>query len=136
MDAKYTVLVFWDPNCGHCKKEIPKLARDYEKWKEEGRDIEVFSVSTEFENEDWLKFVKKNNLTFPNVSDNPEVNENAWKYIQSGKTTLNSLNFRDYWDIYSTPQFYLLDKDKIIIAKRLTSDQIIDFIEGYEKRFQ
>lgn len=136
LDAKYTVLVFWDPNCGHCKKEIPKLARDYEKWKEEGRDIEVFSVSTEFENEDWLKFVKKNNLTFPNVSDNPEVNENAWKYIQSGKTTLNSLNFRDYWDIYSTPQFYLLDKDKVIIAKRLTSDQIIDFIEGYEKRFQ
>ncbi len=131
--ADYTVLVFWDPNCGHCKKEIPALGDDYKQWKKDGRSIEVYSVSTEFDNKDWRSFVKKHDLTFINVSDNPEVNENAWKYIQEGKTTLNSLNFRDYWDIFSTPQFYLLDKNKKIIAKRLTSEQIIDFIESYEK---
>ena len=133
MEAKYTVLVFWDPNCGHCKKEIPQLGEDYLKWKEEGLDIEVYSVSTEFENKDWKKFVKKHNLQFTNVSDNPEINENAWDYISKGKTTLNSLNFRDFWDIFSTPQIYLLDTDKKIIAKRLTSEQITGFIESYEK---
>lgn len=134
VDASYTVLVFWDPNCGHCKKELPKLQKEYLKWQEAGKDIEVFGVSTEFENGDLVKFIKKNNLTFVNVSDNPEVNENAWKYITKGETTLNSLNFRDYWDIYSTPQFYLLDKNKKIIAKRLTADQIEGFVEEYEKR--
>lgn len=136
INSEYTVLVFWDPNCGHCKKEIPALARDFEQWKTDGRSIEVYSVSTEFENKDWKSFVKKHNLTFINVSDNPEVNENAWKYIKDGKTTLNSLNFRDYWDIFSTPQFYLLDANKKIIAKRLNGEQIIDFIDEYEQKMK
>ena len=25
LDAEYTVLYFWDPDCGHCKKTTPKL---------------------------------------------------------------------------------------------------------------
>jgi hypothetical protein len=24
---KYNLLLFWDPDCGHCKKEIPKLTK-------------------------------------------------------------------------------------------------------------
>ena len=134
VNAEFTVLVFWDPNCGHCKKELPKLQKEYLKWQEAGKDIEVFGVSTEFENGDLKKFIDKNHLTFINVSDNPEVNENAWKYISKGETTLNSLNFRDYWDIFSTPQFYVLDKNKKIIAKRLTADQVEGFVDEYKKR--
>lgn len=130
--SKYTVVVFWDPNCGHCKKEMPKLKTFYEANKNKG--VEVFSVSTDFENEDWVAYVKENKLPWINVSDNPEINKNAQKYILEGKTTLNSLNFRDYWDIFSTPQFYLLDENKMIIAKRLNAEQIEGFIEQYEKR--
>lgn len=131
VDADYTILFFWDPNCGHCKKELPKLKEFYKEWKNKG--VEVFAVSTDFENADWLKFIKEHDFKWINVSDNPEVNKNAYKYIAQKKTTLNSLNFRDYWDIFSTPQVYILDKDKKIIAKRIMSDQMGGFIENYEK---
>jgi len=29
VDADYTVLVFYEPHCGHCKKEVPKLMEHY-----------------------------------------------------------------------------------------------------------
>lgn len=29
VEAEYTVLYFWDPNCGHCKKTTPKLQTLY-----------------------------------------------------------------------------------------------------------
>ena len=61
-----------------------------------------------------------------NVSDNPEINKNAAKYIHL--TTLESLNFRDTYDIFSTPQVYLLDKDKKILAKKLSAEQLDDII--------
>ena len=134
LKAKYTVLIFWDPNCGHCKKEMPKLKEFYKENKSRG--IEVFSVSTEFENEDWVKFIKDNEYTWTDVSDNPKINKDAQKYISEGKTTLNSLNFREYWDIYSTPQLYLLDENKTIIAKKLNTEQLNDFIEKHEKKLE
>ena len=132
IEAKYTVLIFWAPDCGHCKKEMPKLKTFYDANKSKG--VEVFAVSTEFENEEWPEFIKEKGFEWTDVSDNPKINKDAQEYILSGKTTLNSLNFRDYWDIYSTPQLYLLDADKKIIAKKLNSEQLEDFIEKYEKR--
>jgi thiol-disulfide isomerase/thioredoxin len=132
--AKYTYLVFWDPNCGHCKKEMPKLKELYATWKDKG--LEVYAVSTEFDNKDWPKFIKDNGFEWIDVSDTPEINKNALKYIQEGKTTLNSLNFRDYWDLYSTPQFYILDENKVIIGKKIGAEQFPDFIESYESRHQ
>ena len=67
------------------------------------------------------------------VSDTPEINKNAYEYLQKGVTTLNSLNFRDVYDIYSTPVVFILDKDKKIIGKRLGVEQIEDFIKDVEK---
>lgn len=130
--AKYTIVFFWDPNCGHCKKEMPKLVSFYDVNKSKG--IEVFAVGTEFENEDWPEYVKEQGYKWINISDNPEINKNAQQHISKGETTLNSLNFRDYWDIYSTPQLYLLDENKVIIAKKLNAEQLDDFIEKYEER--
>ncbi len=132
IDAKYTVLMFWDPNCGHCKKEMPKLKEFYAEWKSKG--VEVYSVSTEFDNKDWPGYIKEQGYKWIDVSDNPTINKNAQKYILDGTTTLNSLNFRDYWDIYSTPQLYLLDENKVIIAKKLNAEQLANFIIKYEER--
>ena len=46
----------------------------------------------------------------------------------------NNTNFRNYYDIYSTPVIYLLDEQKRIIAKRLDTDKVRDFIENEEKK--
>jgi peroxiredoxin len=130
--AKYTILYFWDSHCGHCKKSTPKLHEYYKANKSLG--IEVYAVGTELKAEDWKKFIREHKLDWINVSDTPEINKNAYDYILSGKTTLNSLNFRDIYDIYSTPVMIVLDKDKKIIAKKLGVEQLEEFINDLEKK--
>jgi hypothetical protein len=38
------------------------------------------------------------------------------------------------YDVFKTPTFYLLDKDKKIIAKNLTVDQFHDFLQSQLKK--
>lgn len=108
--ADYTILIFWEPNCGHCKKEVPKLYEYYKTVRDSG--IEVFSVFTQHEFDEWKKFIREHNLDWINVWD---------KY--------NFTNFRNLYDIYSTPTIYILDKNKKIIAKRIGVEQIDKFID-------
>lgn len=111
--AKYTILAFWDPDCGHCKKEIPVLVEAYHNLKKKGIDVQGYSPAImEIENyKDWVEFIQKNNLDWINVCD-----------------AKRHSNFRFEWDIQSTPQIYILDKDKIIRARRIGADQVEDYI--------
>jgi len=120
VNHKYTALVFWADDCGHCKKEMPKIKELYDELKAKGVDIEVYAVGTALENDGWRKFIREHDLNWINVSDFPDANAHPEKYIFEQKVTdLQSLNFRKTYDIFSTPQIYLLDKDKVIIAKKL-----------------
>ena len=111
--AKYTIVAFWDPDCGHCKKELPVLADAYHSLKKKGVDVETYGAAImEIENyKDWVEFIKKNNLDWINVCDSKRHS-----------------NFRFEWDIQSTPQIYILDKDKVIKARRIGADQVEDYI--------
>ena len=51
-----------------------------------------------------------------------EDKQKATEYIAKGYTDLKSLNYTTTYDVFTTPQIYLLDKDKTIIAKKLDSD--------------
>ncbi len=112
--ANYTILVFWEPDCGHCQKEIPKLKElVWDKYADTG--IKIFAVFTQAETEDWHQFIEEHQLEeWINVYD---------PYNQS--------NFRNLYDIYSTPVIYILDKDKKIIAKRISAEQIPEFLDHY-----
>ncbi|MBM76842.1 MAG: hypothetical protein CL846_00015 [Crocinitomicaceae bacterium] len=133
---KYNLLVFWDPDCGHCKKEIPKLLRLYHDFKTMDVDLEIFAFGTNLENDDWRKFISDKNLDWINLSDFPEANENPRVYLYEKKVTdLKSLNFRKTYDIFSTPQVYLLDSEKKIIGKRLdalTLGKMVEHLENIE----
>jgi peroxiredoxin len=133
LKGDYTVLYFWDATCSHCKKSTPVLIELYNDFlKPNG--IEIFGVEGELEDAEWKKYTKEHNLPWVNVSDNPEINTHPERYIlQEKKTTLNSLNFRHIFDLYSYPVVYILDKDKKIIAKKLGVEQIKEFIEKYRK---
>lgn len=115
LEQPYTVLFFWDPGCGHCKKAIPKLQEFYDEY--QSKNIEVFAVCTEFETPEWIKFVREKELNWINVSDSPEYPS----------------NFRTVYDIFSTPQLYVLDKDKTIIAKKLGVEQLGEY---FDKRLE
>lgn len=137
---EYTVLYFWDPECGHCKKTTPKLQELYAK-KLKDRGVAVYAVGKaigkDFEN--WKKFIRENKLTFINVAVTDKLYEaakkEAEKYVpvypgEKGKpTTLESLNYQTTYDIFSTPVVYILDKDKKIIAKRVSISQIEDILD-------
>jgi len=127
VDANYTVVLIWESTCGHCKKEMPALMSIYEDMKPLG--IEFYAIGNDFETEGWEKFVKEKKLAWINVSDNPEINKNAQKYIVEGKTNIESLNFRKTFNIQSTPQIFVLDKDKKLVGKGLGGEQLRDFLE-------
>jgi peroxiredoxin len=130
VNGDYTILVFWDPDCGHCKKEIPKLARYYDEIKNK-HDVKVYAVSSE-DGKKWKEFIRTNKLDFINVTVPHEVFQDqnlATELVLSGKTDVQSLNYHKTYDIYSTPQIYILDKDKKIIAKRLDTDLVKKVLE-------
>ncbi|HEX8516848.1 MAG TPA: redoxin domain-containing protein [Bacteroidia bacterium] len=115
--SKYTVVVFWDHDCGHCKKEIPKLYDAYSK-KLKAKGVQVYAVETEDQPKEWKKFIKANNLNWINVMENDEYKRAVTKKI---------------YDIYSTPVIYLLDENKIIKAKRIESEQLEGLIDMLDK---
>lgn len=114
VDADYTLLYFYSATCGHCKTVTPKVKAIYDEYRAKG--FEVFGVSTDFdevtndegevinyrESREYRKYVKDEKLDWINVSD-----------------PSHQTNFRQYYDVYTTPVMYLLDKDKKIIGKRL-----------------
>lgn len=113
--SKYTILVFWDPTCGHCKIEVPKLDSAYKaSWKNKG--VTMIGFRTEGTKEQWEQFIKENKL-------------DGWIHAWDPD---NESNYHRLYDVYSTPVVYLLDEKKKILAKRLGVEQMNEFIEHVE----
>ena len=137
--SEYKILYFWDPNCGHCKKTTPKLQKLYDaKFKERGIEIYAVSKATGDDFEAWKKFIKKEKLTFTNVGLTKNVYNEAQKNARAfipEFTTIESLNYTDTYDIYSTPRIFVLDKDNRILYKQLSISQleeILDHQQGFD----
>jgi len=116
VQAKYTLLVFWDVDCSHCQVEIPKLIDLYHQLLKEKIDVKVFCVYTQQEFDKYKKYVEEKKLDWINVYDGVHYN-----------------NLKDKYDIYSTPVIYILDKDKKIKAKRIDVDQIKPILNDLDK---
>lgn len=138
--ADYTILYFWDPECGHCKKETPKLQKLYAD-KLKARNVEIFAVgkATGDDFEKWKAFIRTNHLTFINVGLTKRLFEEAtkdWRQFIPKYTNVESLNYSEHFDVYATPKVFLLDKDKKIVAKSLSIaqlEEVIDKLQGHEK---
>jgi thiol-disulfide isomerase/thioredoxin len=109
----FTVLFFWDPTCGHCKKVVPKI----NKLKNEFKDtIAVYAISTEGQYEEWKKY----------LSQHPEIQ--SWTNVCKTDTNDNWRANRFYYDIQANPVIFLLDKNKKIIAKKMDENKLEEFI--------
>jgi len=117
IEKDFTILYFWEPDCGHCAEATPKLKALYDKVRNQG--VEVFSVCTTGEKAKWEKYIEEHKLDWINGWD-PE----------------RRTNFGYYYNVESTPMIYILDRDKKIIAKKLSVDDIGSFIDNYRKYFQ
>jgi thiol-disulfide isomerase/thioredoxin len=115
--SPFTLVVFWDPNCGHCKEELPRIDSIYKaKWKAKG--VTVFSVNI-YENEipAWKQFLSEKQIS------KDWIQAYQTKEARDAEQKAGAPNYRQLYDIFKTPTLYLLDKDKRIMAKQLTIEQ-------------
>ena len=123
--ADYTVVVFWDPTCGHCKEELPRLDSVYRaNWK--AHNVKMYGVLSADSKEDlrqeWLKYIREHNLK-------DWVNVYQTKEIEAANSAAQKPGYRQLYDVTLTPTIYLLDKEKRIIAKKLTWQQLDDLLQ-------
>ncbi|MCU0457254.1 MAG: DUF5106 domain-containing protein [Bacteroidales bacterium] len=117
IEKDFTILYFWEPDCGHCKEATPKLKDFYNQQKD--YTLEVFAVCTTSDRQKWSEYIGKNGLTWIN-----------------GWDPNRATHYDYYYNVQSTPIIYILDRSKKIIAKKLAVEDIAGFIENYRKFFR
>lgn len=114
--GRYTLLFFWESNCGHCQQEMPKVLKFYEEFHQK-YGLEIFGVSTDTSLVKMKEYIVKNKLPWINVNGH---------YSLSG-------NYHLLYDIRSTPIMYLLDENKKILTKFLLIKDIENVIRKREE---
>ena len=107
-DAETYVLVFWSTSCSHCLKEIPEL-HTFMKTKP---NMKVIAFALENDAFVWETYKKNNLYGWHNV-----LGLNKWE----NKTA------RTY-QVYSTPTYLVLDKNKKIIGKPYEIKDVKEFL--------
>jgi thiol-disulfide isomerase/thioredoxin len=123
LHAPYTIVVIWDPTCGHCKEIVPKVDSLYEeKWKDEGVQVFAMAKETDGTRKDWLNFIRQHHLEdWSNVYYS--------KADEKARVDAGVPGYSQLYDVLSFPTLYLLDKDKRIVAKKLSFDQINEVLQ-------
>jgi len=114
--SKYTILFIFDPDCGHCKTETPKLVNFYTKNKTK-LDVEVFAVSADTSMQKMRDYIKTMKM--------------SWITVNGPRTYVGS--YHDLYDAITTPTLYVIDNKKKIIGKKIPIESLEDFLTNYEK---
>jgi len=111
MDEDYIVVYMYNPTCEHCMKETPELVKWYNRRKKE-ESVAVFAIAIDTDHDEWTGYINEKNMqVFTNVFD-----------------PTNKSIYAKYF-VNVTPEIYLLNKDRTIIAKNLKVFQIDEMIE-------
>jgi len=114
INAPYTILYFWEGDCGHCKTATPKLYDLYANLKEKGVEVlSVHVINTIEGKEIWVDFVNDHGM-YDWV--------NCWSPYSN--------EFRLLYNLQSYPQLFVLDREKKIIAKKVTPEQAGQIIDN------
>ncbi len=122
-ESPLTVLFFWDPDCGHCKKTMPEMVSFAKDYKDKG--VAVFAICTKLVVRD-----DEGALSMEEV-------DKCWTTIQEKEMDVfwNSVDpyhrsrYKTIYDIKSTPQVYVLDEEKVILSKRIGAEQLPEVID-------
>jgi thiol-disulfide isomerase/thioredoxin len=118
---KYTILWIYDPECGHCKEETPKLVEFYNKNRAKF-DVQVYSVASDTSLAKMKNFIKTMKIE-------------SWVNVNGPRSYLPQHYSKLYY-AESTPAIYILDRSHKIIAKKLPVKQLEDFFTRHEKFVQ
>lgn len=112
---KYTILYFFNPDCGHCREETPKLVEFYNKNRQKF-DFEVYAVSTDTSMQKMRSFIKDFKMPWTTVNG-PRTYVGHWSKLYYAETT---------------PTMYILDTKHSIIAKKLSPELLDEFFSKYD----
>lgn len=90
------ILVFWSSGCSHCRKQLPEMYT----YLKDRKDLQVIAVSLEEKSKTWKKLKSK---------------FKGWHHVLGLNKWENEIA-RTY-DVMGTPSYFVLDKDKTILAK-------------------
>jgi len=108
----FTVVVFYEPDCGHCQQRLPIISSFYSKYVNDPR-VSVVAIcmkDSEAEVKTFINTYKTGNLT------------NVWDPMRKS----------EYWKMFDTsetPMIYILDADKKIEAKNIEPEQLFGIAE-------
>ncbi len=113
VDAEYTILYFWRHDCGHCKKSTPYMKEFYEKFKDRG--VKVVAVCTKFTDEiaPCWEYIEENEI-------------GDWLHLVD---PYHRSRFMSQYNIKTTPQLYILGRNKEIISKRIGAEQLEEVMD-------
>jgi cellobiose-specific phosphotransferase system component IIB len=80
-------------------------------------NTQVVAVSTSTDVDKWKEFIK----------------EKEFDVIINAADTDYRSNFRADYNVRTTPQVYVLDKERKVIAKKLDVEQLVGFLRNYQK---
>lgn len=119
----YTLVVFWDPGCSHCKETLPRIDSIYRsKWK--AANVGIYAVSKESDSDKnaWKKFITEHKLE-------------GWTHVyysradETARVSNNIPGYLQLYDVQTVPTLYLLDKNKRILAKKIPFEQIDEVLQ-------
>jgi peroxiredoxin len=102
--APVIVVFMYSPDCEHCQKDADEIQRIYTKWKDKG--VEFYAIAVNTTDAEWRAFINLHKFTFINVFD----------------PTNRAIYAKYYVDV--TPELYVLDKNRTIVAKNLHAEQL------------
>ena len=108
VQANFTVLYLWQPNCSHCKKSLPFMKDFYQKFKDKG--VKIFAACT------------KTNKQIPKCWEYVDENE-IGEWTHAVDPFLKSRFVQKYM-AKKTPKIFILDKNKTIVMKDIGAEQL------------
>lgn len=110
LDAEYTLLIIWAYDCGHCKHSAPFWKSFYDQYKDKGVKLVALCYVPESEIPACWKYVDDNGF-------------GAWLHAYDPL-----LRFAKPYNVETTPQVYLMDRNKVIIGKQIVAEQMEDVV--------
>ncbi len=113
---KLTMVDFWASWCGPCRAFNPDLVKIYKKFNKKG--FEILGVSHDRNYDAWVKGIKDDKLTWPQVSD-----------LKYWDNEVGKMYYVRY-----IPQNIFVDQNGIIVGRQIDKPEVAGFIEEFLKK--